>query len=435
MTTLEQLEKWAPNPGAWERAQALAKANKWRSLGAGKDLCWGLARTAGATRHQVLLRLEDQHFFCSCTVRKKPCKHVLALALLALESPGEFRSFRILPDWVEEAIVRLAPKPEGPQEPPAPSSEALEQRRRNREKRIDQMVQGMEELERWLGDAIRQGLGSLEGQINDQLERFAARMVDAKLSGIGRRVRSWKYLAGTTGWQDALLAEMADLFLLVRAFRQSDQLPEPLVQDLLQAAGASLRKDEVLQGQPVPGVWTVMGLVEGEEDNLRFRRAWVQDAHSGRFALLLDFAWGDQPFEHQWTLGQEFDGNLFYYPSAYPQRALAGEINLKKIQDPLPLGIDAFDELLREYAEALARQPWLSRYPAFLQNVRPFRQNNRWGLVDSRSYFLPLSCSDETGWNLLSLSGGEGLDLFGEWNGATFSPLSSLSSGRWIALF
>ncbi|MDV7392490.1 hypothetical protein RZS08_14085, partial [Arthrospira platensis SPKY1] len=122
----------------------------------------------------------------------------------------------------------------------------------------------------------------------------------------------------------------------------------------------------MLQGEPVPGVWIVMGLVEGEEDNLRFRRTWVQDAHSGRFALLLDFAWGDQPFEHHWTLGQEFEGNLFYYPSAYPQRALAGEIDLKKIQDPLPMGIDAFDELLRKYAEALARQPWLSRYPAFL---------------------------------------------------------------------
>lgn len=431
----DQLEKWAPDAATWERAKLLFSPKKWKQLGAMKDLCWGIARTDGATRHPVLLRLSDSAFFCGCTVRKKPCKHVVALAQIALQSPESPSPGHSLPDWAEALIERLEHKP-GDDAPPdaRPGPEALEQRRRNREKRLEHMALGLEELELWLGDRIRQGIGNLEGQADEILERFAARMVDAKLGGIGRRVRSWKKLFGQANWQDLILAEMADLFLFVRAFRREEHLPDDLVQDLLQLAGMNVKKEELLQSPPVEGIWVVLGVTSGEEDKLRFRRTWVQRADGGTNALLLDFAWGDEPFEHNWKPGQYFEGRLFFYPSAYPLRAQAADVKMKYGQDAPPAGADSFETLLAQYADALASQPWLPRFPAFLENVIPVKADGGWELLDARQRAMPLSCPDDAGWTLLSLSGGHGIDLFGEWNGATFAPLSCLFAGRWIQL-
>lgn len=431
----DQLEKWAPDAATWERAKLFSSPKKWKQLGVLQDLCWGIARTEGATRHPVLLRLSDAAFFCGCTVRKKPCKHVVALAKMALQSPEGLPPGHSVPDWAEALTSRLEHKPgdEAPTDAGL-SPETLEQRRRNREKRLEHMGLGLEELELWLSDRIRQGIGSLESQAEEILERFAARMVDAKLGGIGRRVRSWKKLMEKTGWQDQLLAEMADLFLFVRAFRQEEQLPDDLLQDLLQFAGMNVKKEEVLQSPPLEGLWIVLGVTSGEEDKLRFRRVWVQHTAHGRNALLLDFAWGNEPFEHNWKPGQYFEAGLYYYPSAYPQRALVTNVKVKYGQDARPSGADSFEALLIAYADALASQPWLMRFPAFLENAIPVKTAGGWELLDSRQRAMPLSCAGDTGWTLLSLSGGHGIDLFGEWDGATFAPLSCLFGGRWIQL-
>lgn len=431
----DQLERWAPDAATWERAKSLFSPKKWKQLGATQDLCWGIARTEGATRHPVVLRLSDAAFFCGCTVRKKPCKHVVALAKMALQSPEGLPPNQSVPDWAEALMDRLEHKPgdDAPSEE-GPSPEALEQRRRNREKRLEHMGLGLEELELWLSDRIRQGIGSLEGQADEIMERFAARMVDAKLGGIARRVRNWKKIMGQTGWQDLILAEMADLFLFVRAFRQEEQLPDELLQDLLQLAGMNVKKEELLQSRPFEGGWIVLGMTSGEEDKLRFRRTWVQHTGDGRNALLLDFAWGDEPFEHNWKPGQYVEASLFFYPSAYPQRALATEVKVNYRQDARPFGAESFEVLLVAYADALASQPWLLRFPAFLENVIPVKTTGGWELLDSRQRAMPLSCAGDAGWTLLSLSGGQGIDLFGEWDGATFAPLSCLFAGRWIQL-
>lgn len=432
MQPLEKLEEWAPDPGTWTRSRILAYPKRWKAPGARGDLCWGLSRTGTATLHKVLYRFSDHSFFCSCSVRKKPCKHVLALAALSVENPESLEAVPAFPEWVHENLDRLEQKSTAPLAATPPSPEALEQRRRNREKRLERMNQGMEELQRWLGDTIRHGVGQLDEQA---FERFAARMVDAKLGSIGRRIRNWIRLLGQTDWQEQLLGEMADLFLLLRTFQRSESVPDELTQDLAQIAGLTIRKEEVLQGVPIAGRWTVLGVVGGEEDNLRFRRTWVQEQKSAAFALFLDFAWGDQPFADAWNPGGQFDGSVIYYPSAYPLRALVQDRKDVRIRDYQIRGIDSLDAMGEQYAEALSLNPWLSRLPVLLEAVRPVRgPDGQWALLDPSRKYLTLTCPEATGWTLLSLSGGQGLTLFGEWNGATFLPLSCLSSGRVVDL-
>ena len=436
MQPLEKLEKWAPDPGTWERARPLAYPKRWKDPGVRGDLCWGLSRTGTATLHKVVVRFSDDSFFCSCSVRKKPCKHVLALASLAVETPEALENPKTVPEWVTGNLDRLEQKSTPQEAAVPPSPEALEQRRRNREKRLERMSQGMEELERWLRDTVRHGLGQLDGQAEQSLERFAARMVDAKLGSVGRRIRTWKKLLGQSDWQEQLLGEMADLFLLLRTFQRSESLPEELNQDLFQIAGLTIKKEEVLSnGAPVSGRWTVLGVVGGEEENLRFRRTWVQEEKTAAFALFLDFAWGDQPFADTWKPGRQFDGSLVYYPSAYPLRALLQSWEEVRIRDYQVRGIDSLDAMAEQYAEALSLNPWLPRLPVLLENVRPVKgPDGHWILLDLFHKFLPLSCPDPAGWMLLAMSGGQDLTLFGEWDGATLLPLSCLSSGRLVEL-
>jgi len=303
------------------------------------------------------------------------------------------------------------------------------------EKRLFQMNKGLEELALWMGDLIRQGLGRLGEQDEQVFERFAAHMVDAKLGSIGRRIRSWKKFLGREDGHEQLLAEMGDLLLLVRAFQRPGSLPEDLGQDVFQLAGLAPKKEEVLEGDPVEGTWTVAGVVSGEEENLRFRRTWLQRLENGSFALLLDFAWGDQPYERSWKPGQQFKGSLVYYPSAYPMRALVREPGKPTFAGPALKGCPSLDELGRQFSQALSQQPWLQRLPVILENAIPLRTNDdHWALADKRLLTIPLLCTPETGWALLSVSGGHPISVFGEYNGATFSPLSCLSAGRLIPL-
>jgi hypothetical protein len=290
---------------------------------------------------------------------------------------------------------------------------------KNREKRLAQMRPGIEELELWLADAVRQGLE----QSIPTLDRFAARMVDAKLSGIARRVRGWKKMLQEDGAQEKLLGEMASLFLLTRAFRKADELPEGLLQDVFQVAGLTFRKEEILQGEPVEDIWTVAGLTEGAEENLRFRRAWLRGLRTERYALLLDFAWGEQPFAQHWSQGMQFQGAVVYYPSAFPQRALIKDFEMIEGEAWLWQGLDALDELRAQYAQALALQPWTQRLPALLENVQAFfDEKKRWLLRDASRRYLPLASDDAAS---RALTGDAPLRIFGEWDGGAFLPLHS----------
>lgn len=85
--------------------------------------------------------------------------------------------------------------------------------------RLKRMAAGLDDLERWMCDLIRHGLGQLSGTPAWQ-EEAAARMVDAQLPGIAARLRN---LQGVTSsgedWPGVVLAQFGQLQLLIDAFR------------------------------------------------------------------------------------------------------------------------------------------------------------------------------------------------------------------------
>jgi hypothetical protein len=106
-----------------------------------------------------------------------------------------------------------------------------------------------------------------------------------------------------------------------------------------------------------------------------------------------------------------------------------------------PLGLLAGPEndiegFLRGYAQALARQPWIERFPAVLGGVVPALVGDaaaeQFQVIDGGGRAVPLAGGGH--WKLFALSGGHPVDLFGEWNGRALLPLGALAEGAYHAL-
>ena len=185
------------------------------------------------------------------------------------------------------------------------------------------MQDGVAELERWLLDLIQQGLSSVGSQGHAFWDSFAAKMQDAKLGGIARRIRRFNYIQELgDNWHEQLLEQMAQLYLFVQGFKQLEDLSEPLQEEILALAGLNKKREEVLALEGVKDDWLVVGVSESEEEKLFLRKSYLLGSDSGRIALIMDYNYGVPKFEFNWPLGSgAFCGN----------RVLSGSISIKKL--------------------------------------------------------------------------------------------------------
>lgn len=425
----------APDPGTAQRAKSVAHAQRWLTIEGNGRAIWG---TLGdpADPYRTAVDFEGMGFRCSCPVRRQPCKHGIGLLLLFTKANHLFQLQDSPPDWLADWIKKRSERAtkttsEAPLQRSTEAENALaEQRRLNREKRMDQMAAGLAELESWLLDLFRQGLATLEGQADRYFNDLAARMVDAKLGTLARRIRQLPALMAEANWHEKMLAEIGSIFLLLRAFQRLDTLPGPLQDDLLSLAGVNLKKEAVLAQNGVHDNWLVTGQTEEEEDaNLLARRTWLIGEQTGQVALLLDFSWGGAGFETSFKLGTVLKAALVFYPSAYPQRALIQSFEYS--HDPFSLrnGYPTLSDFAYAFASALGENPWLGRFPAFLEGMVPVFHQAKFVVVDSQRKQLPLTVDELTGWKLVALSCGKPMGIFGTWDGEAFTPLSVVVDG------
>ena len=95
---------------------------------------------------------------------------------------------------------------------------------------------------------------------------------------------------------------------------------------------------------------------------------------------------------------------------------------------------DAIEGAIAAYAQALTANPWLEQYPLMLDQVRPVWQAERWWLQDATGHVLPLSPRFQHPLELLAISGGHPLQVFGEWDGEVLLPLSILTETQFLAM-
>jgi len=431
----QSIEQLAPDAAAFKTAQSTAKASKWVNLGRNERLLWGECQGSGANPYQVRVDHIDVAYKCSCPSRKLPCKHTLALLLLMADgsvpagTPPEF-----VDEWAGNRAKRAEAKQQREAQGGASAEPDPQAKAKRIEKRENRIGSGLEQLQTWIADIVGQGLAAVRGQGSAVWSQMAARLVDAQAPGLARRVRDLGDRAiASTDWQSELLAGLARLQLLIEAYGKLAELPPDLAAEVRTRIGWTQDQDELRQREGVRDVWSVVARRQTEDENLRTQFTWLHGDATNRFALILEFAVGNQPLPATFIVGQAIDAELVFFDGCPQLRALekvrmpppypppqAGEgqgVGVRR----LPAGCDVATMQSR-YAQLVSANPWLDRHPFVLGPVQPRLDGERLSLHDASGRRVPVNRSFRHHWNLFALAAGEPLTMFGEWDGAAFEP-------------
>jgi hypothetical protein len=419
----QRIEQLAPDPAAFKAAQGTAKPAKWINLGRDARLVWGECQGSGASPYQVRADLVDVTYKCSCPSRKLPCKHTLALLLLLA---GGAVKEGAPPEFVAEWSANGAKRAETQQAKTAASSEKevdKEAQAKRIEKRESRISEGLAQLEIWLTDIVADGLAATRAQGDAFWEKMAARLVDAQAPGLARRVRELSWAAASREWQSELLAGIARLQLLIDGYRALDRLAAPLAAEVRSLIGWTQDQEQLRQREGVRDHWHVIARRQSHDETLTTQTTWLHGANTRQFALVLEFAVGAQPLPATYSVGQVLDAELVFFEGEPAIRALEKarhDSGPRRVE--LPQGADVA-ALQSAFAALLARNPYVERLPFVLDRVHPeLAADGRLLLRDETGCSVSVAASCKHSWELIALSGGRALRLFGEWNGRSFDP-------------
>ncbi|MCP4442294.1 MAG: hypothetical protein GY810_25580 [Aureispira sp.] len=438
--TAEKVAALAPNASTERRGKTLAQPSKWTKLGTNGAAIWGECRGTGSLPYLPQIDLTGPAFKCTCPARKVPCKHVLGLFFLYVDK-HDFGTDNP-PEWVSVWLSKR--QPNKIEEAPKKTIEELEKAKNAKakrwEKRLLLMASGIDELELWLKDLVRQGLANVSASDPVFWSSIAAKMMDAQLPRVSTILKEAGALVEEhPNWIEIVSSKMGELYLVVEAFKHREQLSESMQDELFNMLGRLTKKADVLEHQPKHlDKWLVIGQKEGIDiEGRTYRRTWLHGTTSHKNALVLDYAFGNTGFQQQYVVGTLLKGKLAYYPSNFGQRAVLGDFQVEALSPDLQLkSFLSVEDLLEHYAQCLNVSPWLSQFPALIENVIPYIQKDEhYLLVDQEQRVLPLkSVRAQAIYKMLAISGGQPITVFGEWLGQEFEPLSILVDHKMMLL-
>ena len=227
----------APDAQVVRAARRLGDPRPWSDTGTAGTLLWGSCTGSGKNPYRVSIDVAAPAYKCTCPSRKFPCKHSVALLFLwsrgdvAEGTPADFAA-----EWAAARAGRA--RRAAAKATTAAHSRTPEQKARTaagaaaRAKRRDKLMsEGLEELDLWLADQLRQGLANGVDRRPRQLTDLAGRMVDAQVPGVAGRLRRIAGEIGSLSGAESIertVEEFGGLHLLVRAWQRRDSLPEDL---------------------------------------------------------------------------------------------------------------------------------------------------------------------------------------------------------------
>ncbi|MDN5001687.1 SWIM zinc finger family protein [Bradyrhizobium sp. GCM10027634] len=420
---LKAVEQLATDQSSLKAAAGLAKPAKWSGVGGSPDgaLIWGECAGSGANPYRVMADLRDLGNKCTCPSRKFPCKHVLGLLWLNAESIVQFAPADT-PAWVSDWLGRRrgtsaakpatapagdkdlraarAVEPEVTEDPKDVARRVAQAAKRNEETERA-ILDALDALEQWIGDQLRLGLSSFIDDATARCRRIAARLVDGKAAALAGRIDELpsRLLALAAGDRPrGAIVELGKLVLLARAFRAT-----PRDAEIRRAVATSETRETVLADPQAPranGHWEVLAeQVQTRRDGLVSQTTWLLNlAGSGpRFAMLLDFFPASAGRRGSvFTSGERFRGELVFYPSQQPLRALL--VRRDAADETLAHEWPAPDEALSEaLTRPLLAEPWMLDVPLLLPQGRIARDDagHAWWRSGDGTATLPVASNAE----------------------------------------
>lgn len=432
------------NPSSLRRAGMLAKSSKWADLSTNYELIWGLCTVLEHQHYAVGVHLLTGQYQCNC-MAKNMCKHVAGILMLYLKSSALFKhqnAPKHLQQWQQSGSL-----PSGGNT----KSSVLSKRKINEnkaaldkekrwQKRLQLMDDGIDALDYWLQDMVRQGLANVPVEQTDFWDFMAAKMMDAKLPALSSYLKETAQLIQQhSDWTELLVHRMGSLYTWVAAFKNRANMPENMQHNLYRSLGkTSLRKAVTEQGIAVKDKWLTVGIRMGETvDKQVYRRVWLQGMDSSKMALIEDYSYYKNPFEHQYQLGTVLDSKLFYYDYLPQQRAI-----LEHPEQRLPAAIISwqgypdFEAAQYAFHQNMQQHPWMRLFPMLIDQLSFFiNKNNALNCCDNNNNLIPLeSVSEASKWQLMAVSGGSPVCIMGEWDGWRLQPLAILQDAKFILL-
>ena len=438
---IERVSVFAPDDRTAQAGGKLGFVRDWKTLGHNGEGAWGEFQGSASKPYQIKLdlgrlRRGESGLGCSCPSRKQPCKHALGLLYLIVKTPdavpyGEAPEY--VQTWLEKAADR-AQKAQEKEQATVSKSPDPEQQNKTIIQRKRKIMAGLEELELWLDNLIRHGLGDPQVQNYEFWEAKAARMVDAQASGIATWLRDMGKIPqrGSPAWIEDLLEQLGKLHLFIEGFKRFDDLSPEVQSDLRTVAGWHLKRSDLADETGIEDEWLVLGKYETTvDDRLRTQRIWLRGIKTGKSALIREFIFGEQPFETQLQPGWLIHAELTYFPSAYPLRAFVRHQHGEPSDGQKIVG-ETIRQSVEGFSQALSRNPWLPQFPFLLEAVIPVRYAEQWILREVDGVYLPIAENFEQRWSLLALSGGHPIQVVGEWDGVCFLPTGAIAEGRFV---
>jgi hypothetical protein len=253
---------------------------------------------------------------------------------------------------------------------------------------------------------------------------MAARMVDAQAPGVAGMLRSIPAELANIGWPSRVLEQLGALHLLIQAHRRLGELPADLAATVRSRIGYPISKAEVLALPGVVDHWFAVGMVDTAEYRLDTRRVWLYGAASGRWAVIMSFAPPGGPLDDTVVAGHLLHARLHIYPGSGQFRALVGEQTTATVGSTMPPA-ESFAHLRARFAQLVASDPWAARMPAVI-DAAPVPSPGTWRMRAASGECCTIIDLANEPWPLLARSGGESIEVFGEWTPSGFRPLSLL---------
>lgn len=425
----EQILSLAPDDPSRKSGISLAHPGKWVSAGSNGRALWGECQGSGAKPYQTQIDLADLAFKCSCPSRKFPCKHGLGLLLLQARTPAAIRETQA-PAWVEEWLEKRAKREEKKADTPArPADENAQVKRKDARDRL--VEDGIEELQRWMKDIVRNGILHMPEKDPAFFAETAKRMIDAKAPGLAAMVRN----LGTVGfyregWQSRFMDQLCRMYLVASGFRHRNGLPEGLMEDVRTAAGFTQNQDELKASPGTTDTWFVLGKQTIEEDSLVTERNWLYGTQTGRYALVLQFSVRGQGLAFSLSPGMLVRGELVYFPSARPLRALIRQQNAIRGQATYQ-PFSGWEEVAGSAAEIFRDLPFDAERPFIVRQLSPVFSDGRWWLCDGEQRMVQVKEGFRQLFTLLSISGGQPQDMAVLGREHVYEPLGVWANGQY----
>lgn len=405
----EQILALAPDEASKKSGKDLANPSKWVTKGVNEQALWGEAQGSGSKPYQTQIDLGNIAFKCSCPSRKFPCKHGLGLLLFYARQQNAFIETNA-PAWVTDWLAKRVEKEEkkATQEEKPVDEAAQAKRRQARQLKV---TDGIEELGLWIKDIVRNGILNMPEKGFAFFENLAKRMVDAQAPGLANMIRN---LGETNfyaeGWQSSFMNQLLSIYLVTQGYKNSNNLSETLQYDIRTWIGFTQSQEELKEQTGITDTWLVLSKQTIEVDTITTERNWMYGTQSNRYALVLQFIVRGQGGQHTFTPGMYIQAELFFYPGAWPLRAIVKKQIATNAGNKF-LAYHNWQQVANAETEGCSQMPVRNDRPFIIQQLKPVQYNDRWWLQDAEQKMMAIKNEHKSIWKLLALSGGNALDM------------------------